>query len=380
MKPDFSLKHLIFYFLKLGTIGFGGSIALAHYMHTDLVEKRKWISESEYKQGLTLSQLAPGPLSPQLAIYIGYIKKGILGATAAGIAFILPSFLMVLGISVAYIRFGNLSWMQHALYGIGAAVIGIIIASAYTLTKKTMKKKLLLWLIYVGLFILVAAFKQTNVIFFILSGFLTMFFYTNKKINFSAVVSGGGHKSLLLMLPLASLGVLGKLFIFFLEAGSLAFGGGLAIIPFLQSGVVHQNHWLTNRQFTDAVAVAMITPGPVVITSAFIGYLVAQVPGAIVATIAIFLPIYLIVIIFTPFFNKHAKHPHMVAFVEGVTAAAMGAIAGSIILLGQTSISDIFTMLIALMALISLTKFKIPGVIIIIFAGILGAVYPYVRF
>lgn len=364
-----SITDLILYFLKLGTIGFGGSIVLADMMHKDLVLKRQWISEKEYLRGLSLSQLSPGPLSAKLAIYFGYITEGIWGATASGIVFVLPSFLLVIVLSIIYLQFGALSQIQAALYGIGAAVIGIIAASAYSLTTRTMKPKILLWSIFILTVILFGFLRQTSVVIFILAGVLTMLFYTKGEPNVPPRVSGAigfFTPGIVLLQPFT------ELFSFFLQAGTFAFGGGLAIIPLLQTGVVGQYHWLTDKQFIDAIAIAMITPGPVVIASTFIGYVVAGLPGAVVATIAIFLPVYLIVILLTPLFIKHAENTQLVAFIEGVIAAAMGAIAGSIITLGEKSITDPWTLALAITAFLFSHFLKVPSIILVLCAGILG--------
>ncbi len=359
------------YFLMLGTTGFGGSVALAHAMHKNLVDDKNWISDTEYVRGLTLSQLAPGPLSAQLAIYIGYITQGILGATVAGISFVLPSFLLVLLFSIIYLQVGNIEPVQEALYGIGAAVIGIIAASAISLTRRTIKPKRLLWGIFLIAFILGAFLNLASIFIFITAGIITMVAYTKEKLS-------PPPKDLLsigILLPpsiLPSITTLGMLFAFFIQAGTFAFGGGLAILPFLQDVVVDQNHWLTNKQFIDAIAVAMVTPGPVVIAATFIGYIVAGPIGAIISTIAIFLPVYLIVILLTPLFIKHADNSQLIAFIEGVTAAAMGTIAGSIIVLGEKSIIDLPTLLLCLGAFIFSYLYKIPSVIIVIIAALIG--------
>ena len=374
---DYSLKNLALYFLKLGALGFGGSVVLARIMQKDLVEKRKWLSDDEFLRGLTLSQLAPGPLAAQLAIYIGYIKASILGATVAGVTFVLPSFLMVLVIGILYSKFSNLSFMQSALFGIGAAVIGIIAYSGYSLTKKTMKNKFLLWFIYVVIFLLTVVTKSVNILFFIGAGLLTVIFYSKERIHFPrdwkktwVTVPIFLYPSTL-MVNLMSIPLI-KIFTFFFLAGSIAFGGGLAILPFLQHGVIQQYHWLNNKQFVDAVSVAMITPGPVVIAATFIGYFAGQIPGAVIATIAIFLPVYLIVIFLTPLFNKHAQNPQVVAFIEGVLAAAMASIAGSVVLLGQESMTNTAEFVIAVLALVATKFFKVPSVIIVLAAGLIG--------
>src|SRR5882672_3406453 len=176
MTPVYSLQDLIIYFLKLGTWGFGGPVALIGYMHRDLVESKKWISEDDYKEGLALSQLAPGPLAAQLAIYLGYVHYRIIGATLAGLAFVLPSFLMVLGIGYAYVRAGGLPWMQAIFYGIGAAVIGIIAISSYKLSRKSLGKDWLLWSI--ALILAISTFiTQREILWLILAGGVIVWLY-----------------------------------------------------------------------------------------------------------------------------------------------------------------------------------------------------------
>src|SRR5438105_3009110 len=281
-RPPYSLWQMVQYMTKLGTIGFGGPVALVGYMQRDLVDQRKWISESDYKEGLTLAQLMPGPLAAQLAIYLGYVHYGITGATLVGVAFVLPSFIMVVALGAAYVAYGGLTWMQAVFYGVGACVIGIIALSAYKLTTKSIGKDKLLWAIYI-----VAA----------------------------------------------------------------------------------------------AVTVAMLTPGPVVITVGFIGYLVAGFAGAVVAALATFLPCYLFTIIPAPYFRKHGKKPAIVAFVDGCTAAAIGTIAGAVIVLGKRSITDSPTILIMAVTLLLLWKAKkIPEPAIVGLAAVAGLiVYPLIR-
>lgn len=368
-----SLKGLLLYFLKLGTIGFGGPIALVGYMQRDLQEKRNWIKKEEYLRGLTLSQLAPGPLAAQLAMYIGDIRYGILGITLVAFSFIGPSFLMVIAISILYVKFGGLPIIQALFYGIGAAVIGIIIASAYKLTKTTIKDKKFLWVIFAILFLTTAITKQENIFLIILSGIITLFIYSRPKFTSSPkLFTLAPTLPLLTYFSLFNMQLVTKIFLYFALAGAFVFGSGLAIVPFLHGGVVLQNHWLNEKQFIDAVAIAMITPGPVVITVAFIGFLVAGFWGAVAAGLGVFLPVYLFVVFLAPVFEKYAKHPSLTAFIQGVTAATTGAIAGAIIVLGQQSIKDIPTLLFALGALVGVKKFKVPEPVIIGIAGILG--------
>ena len=371
-KPGYSLKDLAGYFLRLGTIGFGGPPALISYMHRDLVENRKWISEEDYREGLALAQLAPGPLAAQLSIYLGYVHYRIWGATLAGIAFVLPSFFMVLALGFAYVKFGGLPWMQAVFYGIGAAVIGIIAVGSYKLTKKTLGKEWLLWTIFAVLAVITFITEKEILWLILLAGFAYWLYKTKPKLI-------ALHTFFLSPVLLQILGTnwteskLGKIGWFFFKAGAFVFGSGLAIVPFLYGGVVKENQWLTEQQFLDAVAVAMITPGPVVITVGFIGYLVAGVPGACVAALATFLPCYLFTILPAPYFKKWGKHPAIKAVVDGITAAAIGAIAGAVVILAKRQLTDVISMLIALATIAILLRFKkVQEPYIIIVAALLG--------
>lgn len=365
-----SLSLFVGYFLRLGAVGFGGPIALAGHMQQDLVDKRGWVSKEDYVEGLALAQLAPGPLAAQLAIYLGYVRAGIVGATAVGVAFILPSFLMVLALSWAYVRYGGLPWMQGMFYGIGAAVIGIIARSAVKLTKLTLGKDRLLWGIFAVLAISTAWTSREIIWLFLLGGVVAVVVKA-----FPRATQIKSTSSLLNVPGFALLGLNGTLlsiFLYFAKAGMFVFGSGLAVVPFLYGGVVQGHHWLTDKQFVDAVAVAMITPGPVVITVAFIGYLVAGTAGATAAALGIFLPVYLVVIVLAPSYKKWAKNPQLNAFVRGVTAAATGAIAGAVAVLARRSVYDLPTVLIAAVSLAVLFRWKVPEPLLIACAAVAG--------
>jgi chromate transporter len=365
-----SLSRFVGYFLWLGTVGFGGPIALAGHMQQDLVDEQGWVSKEDYLEGLALAQLAPGPLAAQLAIYLGYVRAGVLGASAVGIAFILPSFLMVLALSAAYVRFGGLAWMQAMFYGIGSAVIGIIARSAYKLTKLSLGKDKLLWCIFVVLAASTAWTSREIVWLFLLGGVVALLVKA-----FPARVQVRTTASLLLApVTFGVKGTLVEIFLYFAKAGMFVFGSGLAVVPFLYGGVVQGHHWLNEHQFVDAVAVAMITPGPVVITVAFIGYLVSGVWGATAAALGIFLPVYLVVVVLAPSYKKWAKNPQLNAFVKGVTAAATGAIAGAVIVLARRSVYDLPTTLICIVSLAVLFRWKIPEPILIACAAVTGLI------
>lgn len=371
----FLVSDLVLYFLRLGTFGFGGPIALAGHMQKDLVEERCWFSNEDYLEALAFSQLSPGPLAAQLAMYLGWLRAGSLGATVVGVAFVLPSFLMVLGLAALYVHFGSLPWIQGMFYGIGAAVIAIIVRSAIKLVRTTVRKDWLLWTIFAVLAITTAWTKSEIIWLFILCGFIAMMVKAPPAVPTRGryLMSFGAHPLLTGIHGVAAFTAVGALFFFFLKAGAFVFGSGLAIVPFLYGGVVAKFHWLTERQFVDAVAVAMITPGPVVITAGFIGYLVAGAIGAVAAALAVFAPPYLIVLFGAPYYRRFAQNRQVKAFVQGVTAAAVGAIAGAAYILARRSLIDIPTVVIAVVTLaVLMSTKKVPEPIIILLAGVVG--------
>lgn len=383
--PAYTLRQLTLYFLKLGTTGFGGPVALVGYMHRDLVEKRNWISDEDYKEGLALAQLAPGPLASQLSIYLGFVHYRVLGATFCGLAFVIPSFIMVVLLGILYKQFNGLPWMQAVFYGVGAAVIGIIIMSSYKLTLKSvgkinlqsLKHNWLLWFFYIAAAMVTVITQSEEVLLFVAAGLIYMLVKAPPRWIKKPLPMG----SIFLGIPgfwQLDWHTLGKIAWFFTKAGAFVFGSGLAIVPFLQAGVVSENHWLTEQQFVDAVAVAMITPGPVVITVGFIGYLVSGFPGAAVAALATFLPCYLFTVIPAPYFKKIAKNASIKAFVDGITAAVVGALAGAVIVIATRSIHDIPTAIIAIAALAALIYFKkIQEPYIIMIAALAGIIIKY---
>src|SRR5947209_5927928 len=353
--------------MKMGCIGFGGPIALVGYMQKDLVDERKWISQEDYLTGLAFSQLAPGPLAAQLAMYLGSVRAGLVGATLVGAVFILPSFLMVLAIGKAYVSFGGTRIISALFYGIGAAVVAIIARSAIKLVKTALKRDKLLWAVFLVLGVSTAVTEKEIVWLFLAGGLLVMIARTDFSV-------WKWHASMFSFVPSVTeiFGTTGPLFVFFLKSSLFVFGSGLAIVPFLHGGVVQEHHWLTETQFHDAVAVAMITRCPVVITVAFIGYLVSGMTGACAAALGVFLPVYLFVVILGPFYKRFAGNTQVRAFVQGVTAAATGAIAGAVVVLGRHSIQDYWTVGIAVTTFLILLKWKIPEPLIIAVAGLLG--------
>ncbi len=398
---NYSLGALTLYALRLGALGFGGPVALVGYMRRDLVEQRHWIAEADYAEGLALAQLAPGPLAAQLAMYLGYVHYRIRGAALVGAAFVVPAFVIVVALGWAYVHFGGLPWIRPVFYGIGASVIGIIAASAYHLTVKTVGKDMLLWVVFLTVAVTTILSGSEPILLVVLAGVVVWLakaplrprhWRAFPRMHFSTHWSGLRRTPRMSALPLtfvsaslaaggATWGTLWSLFLFFLEAGAVVFGSGLAIVPFLYGGVVREHHWLTGQQFVDAVAVVLLTPGPVVITSGFIGFLVAGVAGACVATLGAFLPAYVFTIVLAPVFRRFGKRPSVAAFVRGITAAAVGAITGAVVLLGRQSIVDLPTTGLAVITFGLLfrtsKKTRVPEPLIVLGAALIGLViYP----
>ncbi|MGV3519547.1 chromate transporter [Luteitalea sp.] len=367
------------YFLRLGATGFGGPIALAGFMQRDLVETRRWISPEDYTDGLALAQLAPGPLAAQLAIYLGFVRAGWAGATIVAVCFVLPSFLMVWALSVTYVRFGGLPWMQALFYGIGAAVIGIITRAAYKLTTLTLGRSRLLWAIFVVMAWTTAWTGREIGWMFILAGVLTTLVATWRMAREEALRHAPGLGLIALSAAPTTAGAAGTgapalatVFWVFAKAGAFVFGSGLAIVPFLYGEVVQSQGWLNDRQFLDAVAIAMITPGPVVITVAFIGYLAAGPWGMTAAAVGVFLPVYLFVVLPAPYFRKYRSQPQIKGFVTGVSAAATGAIAGAAWVLATRALVDVWTIAMAIAAFVILTRWKVSELWLIGGAALVG--------
>ena len=368
-----SFGELLLYFLRLGALGFGGPIATVGYMQRDLVDRLRWVSERDLLDGIALGQTMPGPLAAQVVMWVGFLRRRWLGALLTAVVFVLPSFLFVLAMSYLYIRYEGLSWVQDLFRGVAPAAMAIIALAAVKLARTTNRSELKLWSISAVL-LAVTAVTETEIAFlFIGAGALVMVLEAPPKLprlgGKALAIGFAGHG---LLMGTAGIGIQGDLFFFFLKAGALIFGSGLAIVPFLHAGVVEDHHWLTEPQFLDAVAVGLITPGPVVITATFIGYLVGGLVGAAVATAAIFAPIYLGVIVPGPWYVLHRDNPQVKAFVRGATAAAAGAIGGVTIVLSQQTIADLQGAAIGLTALALIWWLKAPEPLVVVTAGAVG--------
>jgi chromate transporter len=366
-----STGQLVRYFLYLGSLGFGGPVALVGYMQRDLVERRGWFTRDEYVKSLALSQLAPGPLAAQVAICLGYVHSRVRGATLVALAFILPSFVMTLAIGWLYVRLGGMPWMQAAFYGVGATVIAIITLAAWKLARLTIARDRLQWAIFAVMGVVTAWTESEIGWLFLLCGVVA--------VVLQAPPAFLRRPTPACLAVAATPELLAQILWFFTKAGAFVFGSGLAIVPFLYGGVVQEYRWLNDQQFVDAVAVAMLTPGPIVITVAFIGYLVGSVPGALAAAVGVFLPVYLFVVIPFPWFERISANPRVTAFVGGVTAAASGAIAGACVVLARRAIVDVPALLIAAAALGVIWRFKVPEPLLIAGGAAAGLLIVWLR-
>ena len=366
---------LVRYYLRLGALGFGGPVALCGQMEKELVAERQWLTKDEFRDGIAVCQSLPGPLAIQVGIYVSYLRGGFWGAWAGGWAFILPNFLIVATLGALYIHFGGLSPVRAIFYGVSPAVIALILHSCYRLAKLGMED-LMQWAIAVVCLIVTVALQAEVALLFIASGIIGILYY--------GTLFRAGHVPslpLLTAVPLSagafsgsSGSILGKLLVFFLKAGSLTFGSGLVIVPFLEKGLVQQTGWLDERQFLIAVAMGMLSPGPVVITATFVGYLVAGFWGSLVSTVGIFLPSFLFVLIVAPILIRHRANRDVQGFVKGAYAAAIGTILGASILLGKIAVGDWLTALVGLLSLVALARWKISNPVLIAVTAVIGLI------
>ena len=373
--PRVRILDLVRYYLRLGTVGFGGPVALCGQMEKELVQERKWLSKDEMREGLAVCQSLPGPLAIQVGIYISYLRGGFWGAWAGGWAFILPNFLIVATLGALYTHFGGLPLVTAIFYGVSPAVIALILHSCYRLAKLGMEDWLQ-WVIAGVCLIVTLALQAEVAVLFIAAGVVGILYY--------GTLFRAGRVSSLPLLAAAPVGagiagsvsgsILSKLLIFFLKAGSLTFGSGLVIVPFLEKGLVQQTGWLDERQFLVAVAMGMLSPGPVVITATFVGYLVAGFWGSLVSTVGIFLPSFLLVLIVAPILIRHRANRNVQGFVKGAYAAAIGTILGASILLGRIAIGDWLTAVVGLVSLVVLFRWKVSNPALVAATAAIGLI------
>lgn len=370
------LKELVRYFLRLGLLGFGGPVALVGQLERELVSERGWLTKEQMREAIAVCQSLPGPLAIQVGIFIAYLRCGFWGAWVGGWAFILPNFLIVAALGALYVHFGALKPVTAIFYGVSPAVIALIVHSCYRLAKLGMEDWLQ-WCIAVACFLVTVILQSEVALLFIGAGTLGMLYYGTL---WRPPPSGSALLVAIPAAPGASGSVLGKLLLFFLKAGALTFGSGLVIVPFLQQGVVLEHGWLGQREFLVAVAIGMISPGLVVITATFVGYLVAGFWGAVAATVGIFLPSFILVLAAAPILARHRANRNVQGFVKGAYAAAIGTILGASVLFGRIAIGDWLTILIGVGSLVVLFRWKVSNPLLMAIAAGVGLIaYPLLK-
>ena len=374
--PRVRIRDLVLYYLRLGTVGFGGPVALCGQMERELVQERRWLTKDEMREAIAVCQSLPGPLAIQVGIFVSYIRGGFWGAWAGGWAFILPNFVIVSALAALYVHVGGLSLVTAIFYGVSPAVIALILHSCYRLAKLGMEDWLQ-WVIVAVCFAVTVAVQAEVALLFVGAGIVGVLYYGTL---FRARAASSSLPLLAVwpvstsVAPAAQGSILSKLLLFFLKAGSLTFGSGLVIVPFLEKGLVQHTGWLDERQFLVAVAMGMLSPGPVVITATFVGYVVAGFWGAVISTIGIFLPSFLLVLIVAPILLRYRTNSNVQGFVKGAYAAAIGTILGACVLLGRIAIGDWLTVLVALVSLIVLFRWKVSNPLLVAVTAIIGLI------
>lgn len=388
-----SMAALLRYMLGLGTWGFGGPIATVGYMQRDLVETRGWMDRGTFLDGVALGQIMPGPLAAQVAMWVGYVRRGAWGAMSVAASFIAPSFVAVLVVAAAYRRYEGLDVVTWLFRGVAPVVIAIITIAAYKLARLTDRTDARLWVISALVGIVTAVTGSEIAPLFVGCGLLMVLIDAPPRLldlrrplrrrrsddrgqaallPLGLLLAGSARRTTSWIVLTASGGLIVSVFLFFLVTGATVFGSGLAILPVLRAGIVSQHHWLTDRQLLDGLSVGLLTPGPVVIAATFLGYQIGGLPGALVATLGIFTPIYLGVVIPGRWFVRHRQQPQIQAFVRGATAAAAGAIAGAVIVLGRQVIVDWRSAVLAAFALVALVRFKVKEPLLVAAGAAVG--------
>ena len=374
-----SIGELVPYFLRLGLLGFGGPVALVGQMERELVTEKQWMTKEQMREAIAICQSLPGPLAIQVGVYVSYLRAGFWGAWAGGWAFIFPNFVIVAALGALYLHLGDLPAITAIFYGVSPAVIALILHSCYRLAKLGMEDWLQ-WAI-AGICLVVTVILQAEVaLLFIGAGIVGILYYGSLFRRTPPTLSILATPALVQLAPTATTSTLGKLLLFFLKAGSLTFGSGLVIVPFLEQGLVQQYGWLDQRQFLIAVAIGMISPGPVVITATFVGYLVAGFWGSLVSTIGIFFPSFILVLVAAPLLARHRANPNVQGFVKGAYGAAIGTILGACILLGRIAIGDWLTAAVGIVALAVLFRWKVSNPLLIAATAAVGLIaYPFLQ-
>lgn len=380
-----SLFALFKYFLYVGATAFGGPLAIIESIRNDLVNKKRWLTQTEFENIFGYAQIAPGPLAFQVALYIGRFKKGIAGSIVSGFALVLPSYLLVLLFSIFYKEYRNIDAVKYALYGLGPVIIAIIFHSGFKLGYSLLKKDIFLYVIAAVSIILTIFFKVYIILIVISSALISLIYYSaiRKKLYSIvplslALISLAFSKLILFRYQLIP--KLEEIAILFLKVGSLTYGSGFVIVGVLRQEVVDRLHWLTPNEFIDGIAFGQITPGPVVITSTFIGYFTSGIIGSIVSTFCIFFPTFIFVLIISWKINSFKDNFYLKAFIRGANASAIGAILATAFFLSKDGIVDIPTVILFFAGMGLLFYTKIKPFVLVLLAVVAGIAIKFLYF
>jgi chromate transporter len=370
--PRGTLREVAGVFFKLGCIAFGGPAAHVAMMREEIVRRRKWVAEEQFLDLFGLSSLIPGPSSTELAIFLAYLRAGVPGLVVGGALFILPAMLLVLALAWLYVRYGSLPATAWLLYGIKPVAIAIVVYAVTRLGRTAITKYALLAVALLSILGFYAGLNPLAVL--IAGGALYLTFWQLRSSDppnehpattttpvVLATTSVAASKVAALPILLA-----------FLKIGAFAFGGGYILLAFLQGDLVHSYHWLSNRQVIDAVAVGQVTPGPVFTTATFLGYLLGGIPGAILATLGIFLPSFVYVAVLFPFAHRLRSAPRLATFMDGVNCAAVGLMAAATLTLAHDALIDPFTVTIFAAALLLTARFHANAAVLVLSGALAG--------
>jgi len=372
------LSEVASLFLRIGIIGFGGPAAHVAMMHDEVVKRRRWLSEGQFLDLMGATNLIPGPNSTEMAIHIGYLRAGWPGLIVGGMCFILPAMLIVMGLSWAYVRYGTTPQASWLMYGIQPVVVAIIAYALWDLGRKAIHSALTA---AVGLAVFGLYFLAVNEIILLFGGALLVMAVENwRRLREAGRLAA--------FAPLAGLSLLAVtatpfslpvLFLTFLKIGTVLYGSGYVLLAFVHADFVEKLGWLTEQQLIDAIAVGQVTPGPLFTTATFIGYILGGPQAAVVATVGIFLPAFILVAVTNPWIPRLRNSPWASSLLDGVNAAALGLMAGVTVQIGRSALIDLVTVLLALVAFMLIFRFRVNSTWLILGGAGLGLFYGWLR-
>ena len=367
------LQEVALYFLRLGVVAFGGPAAHIAMMREDLVRRRRWVTDDEFLDLLGITNLIPGPNSTEMAVHLGYTRAGAWGLVLGGVCFIVPAMAIVLSLAWAYVRWGALPVATSLLYGVKPVIIAIVVQAMWGLARTAVRGPLLAAAFVAAAALALAGVHELVVLFG--AGALAALLAARSRAAAGVItllVSATPLRALAAAAVAGSGVALGTMTLIFLKIGAVLYGSGYVLLAFLRRDFVERLGWLTDRQLLDAVAVGQVTPGPVFTTATFIGFVLAGVPGAVLATVAIFLPSFVLVAVSRPWLPRLRGARRAAAFLDGVNVAALGLMAAVAWQLGRAAIIDVLTLVLALGSAALLVTTRVNSVWLIAAGGALG--------